>query len=65
MQVNGNTYDYDIKKMVADLFNSGHSYDEIGEACGVTHVTVRTWQRSGRIKKIKDFNAFLDYYRGV
>ena len=63
MQVNGNTYD--IKKMVADLFNSGHSYDDIGEACGVTHVTVRTWQRSGRIKKIKDFNAFLTYYRGV
>ena len=63
MQVNGNTYD--IKKMVADLFNSGHSYDEIGEACGVTHVTVRTWQRSGRIIKNDNFNAFLDYYRGV
>jgi len=63
MQVNGNTYD--IKKMVGELFDSGHSYDEIGEACGVTHVTVRTWQRSGRINKIKDFNAFLAYYRGV
>lgn len=53
-QKTGKKYNQDFKKMVVDLYNSGHSAKNLSSEYGVSEVTIYAWIKKFSSVELKD-----------